>query len=137
MHYSLDDVGFISLPIDSAVNGDLTVIEGLIQIPFSIARVFVVRGVSGSVRGNHAHKRCSQFLTCPNGVVEVECEDSHQSKKFILNRPDVGLLIPPGIWAKQKYVMDNSVLTVLCDMPYEESDYIRDHNAYRKYRNLK
>lgn len=136
MHFSLADVKLINLPYDFAENGDLTVMEGVTHIPFSIARVFVVRGFAGSHRGDHAHKSCAQFLTCPYGVVEVSCDDGSEDVNFILDKPDVGLLIPPGIWAKQNYLIDNSVLTVLCDRPYEATDYIRDYEDYKKYRNI-
>ena len=136
MLFALGDVKFINLPYDFAVNGDLTVMEGMTHIPFSIARVFVVRGFAGSIRGDHAHKACSQFLTCPYGIVEVNCDDGSEVATFVLDKPDIGLLIPPSIWAKQSYLIDNSVLTVLCDKPYETLDYIRNYEDYKEYRNI-
>lgn len=132
--FSIKDVRLIRLPYDFAANGDLTVMEGLNHIPFSIARVFVVRGFIGSIRGNHAHKLCAQFLTCPYGAVEVNCKDGIQEAAFVLDKPYMGLLLPPGIWAQQSYMIDNSVLTVLCDRAYESADYIRNYDEYRKYR---
>ncbi|CAN1525325.1 WxcM-like, C-terminal [Methylophilaceae bacterium] len=136
MHYSLNNVKLINLPYDFAENGDLTVMEGMTHIPFPIARVFVVRGFVGSIRGDHAHKACTQFLTCPHGAVEVKCDDGYKISTFLLDRPEVGLLIPPSIWAQQRYMKENSVLTVLCDRPYETSDYIRNYDDYKKYRNI-
>ena len=133
MLITLDAIKIINLPCDFAENGDLTVMEGLIHVPFAIARVFVVRGFSGSTRGNHAHKKCSQFLTCPYGIIEVFCDDGNEVKKFILDKPEIGLLIPPGIWAKQNYIVENSVLTVLCDLPYDSLDYIRNYENYLEY----
>ena len=135
MLFSLDDVKLLNLPYDFAESGDLTVMEGRTHIPFSIERVFVVRGFDGSVRGKHAHKACTQFLTCPYGSVEVRCDDGSEAAKFILDKPDVGLLLPPSIWAQQTYLVANSVLTVLCDRPYEVLDYIKNYDEYKKYRN--
>ena len=134
--HSIKDVQIIYLPHDFAGNGDLTVMEGLTHIPFPIARVFVVRGFAGSVRGDHAHKACTQFLTCPYGVVEVRCDDGSKVTTFVLDKPEVGILIPPGIWAQQTYLVANSVLTVLCDRAYEAFDYIRDYSEYKKFRNF-
>jgi hypothetical protein len=130
----LNSIKVVSLPYDFAENGDLTVIEGEVHVPFAIARVFVVRGFEGAVRGEHAHKACTQFLTCPYGKVEVLCDDGSEVAIFVLDKPEVGLLLPPGIWAQQTYVVANSVLTVLCDRPYERLDYIRDYGEYKKYR---
>ena len=131
---SISAVQLLKLPFDCAENGDLTVIEGLAHVPFAIARVFVVRGKDGSVRGQHAHRACTQLLTCPYGSVEVRCDDGNMRAAYILDRPDVGLLIPPGIWAQQSYLVANSVLTVLCDRPYESEDYIRNYDDFKAYR---
>jgi len=130
---SLAAIKLVALPYDKAVNGDLVVMEGITHVPFAIERVFVVRGFEGAVRGQHAHKTCSQFLTCVYGSVEVLCKDGSFDLTFILDRPEVGLLIPPNIWAEQTYLKDNSVLTVLCDKPYDAEDYIRDFDEYKLY----
>jgi dTDP-4-dehydrorhamnose 3,5-epimerase-like enzyme len=135
MIHPLSTVKLINLNYDLAENGDLTVVEGLTHIPFSISRVFFVRGCFESIRGNHAHKACTQFLTCPYGSVEVHCSDGYEVATFILDKPQIGLLIPPSIWAQQRYLKDNSVLTVLCDRLYEKLDYIRNFEDYKKYRN--
>jgi dTDP-4-dehydrorhamnose 3,5-epimerase-like enzyme len=134
--YSLTSVQILKLPYDFAENGDLTVMEGVTHVPFAIARVFVVRGFEGSVRGEHAHKACTQFLTCPYGVVEVRCDDGSGVATYILDKPDVGLLLPPSIWAQQTYLQANSVLTVLCDRPYEKLDYLRNYEEFKKYRSI-
>ncbi len=136
MYTSINAVKLIKLPYDFADNGDLVVMEGLIHVPFAIARVFVVRGFAGAIRGQHAHKACAQFLTCPYGNVEVRCDDGREEASFILDRPEVGLLIPPGIWAQQTYMIENSVLTVLCDRPYEKQDYIRSYQDYKIYKSV-
>jgi dTDP-4-dehydrorhamnose 3,5-epimerase-like enzyme len=134
MNSQLKKVQLINLPYDFADNGDLAVMEGQREVPFPIARVFVVRGLKGVIRGKHAHKYCTQFLTCPYGEVLVECDDGVEVKSFVLDRPQIGLLIPPGIWAQQTYLLANSVLTVLCDRPFEHEDYIRDYNLFKSYK---
>ena len=113
---------------------DLVVIEGQNQVPFAIARVFVVRAPAGAIRGQHAHKACTQLLTCPIGSVDVLCDDGFETASYILDRPNTGLLIPPSIWAQQTYRAPGSVLTVLCDRPYEAEDYIRDYTEFKAYR---
>ena len=129
----MNAVKLIKLPCDLADSGDLVVMEGVAHVPFNIARVFVVRGVAGAIRGQHAHKACTQFMTCHYGKVEVQCDDGHEVAVFMLDHANFGLLIPPGIWAQQTYLVSNSVLTVLCDRPYEKQDYIRDYSDYQDY----
>lgn len=131
---TISSVYLVKLPHHFEDNGDLVVMEGLINVPFVIARVFVVRAPEGAVRGQHAHKACAQFLTCPRGVVEIECTDGSQSAEFELNHPNIGLYLPPGIWAEQRYIENGSALTVLCDRVYESDDYIREFPDFLTYR---
>ena len=134
MLYPISAVNTSELPCYFDDNGDLVVMEGLTHVPFAIARVFVVRAPVGAIRGQHAHKACTQFLACPIGSVEVLCDDGREVVTYILDQPHFGLLIPPSIWAKQTFLAIGSVLTVLCDRPYEPQDYIRDYADFKAYR---
>jgi hypothetical protein len=115
-------------------NGDLVVVESGREVAFPIARVFAVRAGEGAVRGEHVHKRCSQFLIAVNGAVDVLCDDGAAKRTFRLDRVDAGLLLPPGIWATQTFRAPQSVVLVLCDQPYDESDYIRAYQAFLAWR---
>ena len=131
---TIDSLQVIDLPSDIAENGSLVIAEGETHVPFSIKRVFVVQANAGSTRGEHAHIDCSQFLICSIGVVEVHCDDGERITVVTLDRPNMGLLVPPGIWATQNYIMPNSVLTVLCNRHYSSSDYIRRYDDFLAYK---
>ena len=133
LNNKINDIKTIELPYDFSDNGELVVAEGLNHVPFAIARFFIVKASANSVRGQHAHMQCSQFLICSYGEIQVICNDGMSSKIFLLNRNNFGLHIPCGIWSEQKYILNNSLLSVLCDKPYEESDYIRSYDEYKKY----
>ena len=125
-------VKLIELPYHEENNGDLVVVEKEI-IPFSIKRVFNVRQQKGDIRGKHAHRHCSQLLICTNGAVEVKCDDISTTEIYVLDKPNFGLFIPPGIWADQKYIENNTILTVLCDRPFEEADYLRNYEDFKLF----
>lgn len=112
-------------------NGVLCVYECNKQVPFQIKRIFTVTGRVGCVRGNHAHKECSQLLLCVSGSIKVRCDDGEFVTEYHLKNDGEGLLIPPNIWATQEYMENDSVLIVLCDRLYEEEDYIREFDAFR------
>jgi hypothetical protein len=57
----------------------------------------------------------------------------NQKKKIILNSPNIGLYIPPGIWASETNFSSGSVCLVLTSDKYDEKDYIRDYNDYLKF----
>jgi len=115
-------------------NGVLCVYESGQLVPFNICRVFTVSAKEGEVRGNHAHKECTQLLVCVSGKISVFCDDGQVENEYLLDNMDVGLLVPPGIWAKEKYLVDNAVLMVLCDRGFEPEDYIREYNEFKLYK---
>ena len=131
---TISSIILIDLPHFSREDGDLVVMETGV-VPFSIARVFSVRAKHNAVRGDHAHRQCIQLLICASGCVEVLCDDGTETATYVLDSPSQGLLVPAGIWARQTYKQENSVLTVLCDRGYEEEDYIRDYSEFSAYRN--
>ena len=124
-------VKFLEFPIFEEDSGELVVFEeGIAAIPFLIKRIFNVRSEKGSIRGKHAHRLCSQILICSNGAVEVTCDDSTNKEIYILDKPNYGLLVPPGIWAVQKYIKNDTSMTVMCDRLYEAEDYISDYAVF-------
>lgn len=131
MKGKLHFIKIINFPEMKGVNGGLYIYESEKIIPFNIKRTFLVRANSGDVRGGHSHKNCSQLLICINGRIIVSCEDANEKISYELSDPSHGLLIPPGIWATQNYIENESMLLVFCDRLYEEFDYIRDYCAFK------
>ena len=124
----MESVKLLEFPIFEEDSGELVVFEeSITAIPFSIKRIFNVRSEKDSVRGKHAHRLCSQILICSNGSIQVTCDDSTKKEIYILDKPNYGLLVSPGIWAEQKYIKQNTSMTVICDRLYEVEDYISDY----------
>lgn len=132
-----EDLHLTYLPTNANEKGKLTVMERANGFPFDIARVFIVQAQKGQVRGMHAHRQCQQFLVCTSGRIKVECDDGQNKATFILERSNEGLLLYCGIWASQTYLEEGSVLSVFCDRPFEESDYLRNYDEFRTFRNMK
>jgi len=116
--------------------GNLTSIENTVEIPFDVKRVFYLYDIpGGESRGGHAHKECHQFLVAASGAFEVLLNDGRTQRTISLNRPNVGLHIPPGIWASEINFSSGAICLVLASHTYNEEDYIRDYNEYLKYIN--
>ena len=134
----MDKVRLINFPYYQEDNGDLVVLQEMDDsVPFHISRVFNVRADKDSIRGRHAHIECTQLLVCTNGSIEVSCDDGETQSIYILNKPYMGLLILPGVWVEQKYLENSSILTVLCDQPFNEEEYIRNYDEFKNYLNSK
>ena len=113
-------------------NGSLCAYGKKEGVPFVVKRVFTVWAKRGEVRGMHAHKKCAQLLICIHGKISIECEDGKTKRRYVLSNEGQVLLIPPRIWAKQRYLDSKAVMLVLCDRPYEEKDYIRKYSKFLK-----
>jgi hypothetical protein len=101
------------------------------NIPFEIKRYFLVFDVpSSEVRGEHAHRACHQFLVCVHGSCAVVVDDGFRRREFMLNRPNLGIYIPPMTWGVQYKYSSDAVLLVFASDYYFAEDYIRDYNEF-------
>jgi hypothetical protein len=123
----------IELPKIHNKEGNLTSVENRKEIPFDVKRIFYLYDVpGGESRGAHAHKMCHQFIVAASGAFEVLLDDGNVKRVVQLNRPYMGLHIPPGIWASEINFSSGSICLVLASHKYDENDYIRDYNEYLK-----
>ena len=130
----VNSVRTVYLPSYRRDGGEIVVAEVAANVPFAIVRVFTIKAPMGAERGKHAHRQCSQFMICVSGAVEIVCDDGCDRRSFILDRSDMALMVPPTLWNSVTFRESGSVVTVLCDRPYEEWDYIRDYSAFLAYR---
>jgi len=136
MRTSVYDCSVIELPRIGDRNGSITAINNLVEIPFEVNRVFYLYDIpGGESRGAHAHKECHQFLVAATGSFEVELFDGKVRRTVALNRPNIGLHIPPGIWASEVNFSSSSICLVLASHIFGENDYIRDNDTYLEYLN--
>ncbi|WP_113660536.1 sugar 3,4-ketoisomerase [Pedobacter nanyangensis] len=130
------DCSIFELPKIRNRAGNITPVHNSKEIPFEIKRVFYLYDVpGGESRGAHAHKECHQFLIAASGSFEVLLDDSRTKRIVQLNRPYIGLHIPPGIWASEINFSSGAICLVLASHGYNELDYIRDYQEYLNYIN--
>jgi len=121
----------IELPKISDVRGNLSFIESNRHIPFEIQRVFYLYDVpGGESRAGHALISCDQLLIAVSGSFEVVLDDGKEKQRYLLNRAYQGLLIPPLYWRELYNFSTGSVCLVLASQPFDESNYIRDYQAF-------
>jgi dTDP-4-dehydrorhamnose 3,5-epimerase-like enzyme len=131
------DCSLIILPKISDRRGNITAVNNYTEVPFDIKRVFYLYDIpGGESRGAHAHKACHQFLIAASGAFEVLMDDGRTKRQVQLNRPYMGLHIPPGIWASEINFSSGAICLVLASEPYSENDYIRDYKDFIRYKNL-
>jgi hypothetical protein len=127
------DCNVINLPKIKNRAGNITPINNRVEIPFAVERIFYLYDVpGGESRGAHAHKACHQLLIAASGSFEVLLDDGKVQQVVQLNRPYIGLHIPPMIWASEINFSSGSICLVLASHKYDEADYIRGYDDFLK-----
>ena len=116
--------------------GNLSVIEQLKDIPFEIKRTYWVYDVpGGEARHGHAYHRNEEFIVALSGSFDVLTDDGVQQNIYSLNRSYYGLFVPHGIWRTLQNFSTNSLALIIASTPYDENDYIFDHELFVKLKN--
>lgn len=130
---TVDDARFIELPRIMDPRGNLTFIEGHRHVPFDIKRIFYLYDVpGGESRAGHANKRLEQLIIAASGSFDVVIDDGRSHQRFSLNRSYFGLYIPGMLWREIVNFSSGSVCVVLASDYYDETDYYRDYDEYRR-----
>lgn len=126
-----NDACLIELPNVIDFRGNLTFAEFERHIPFEAKRYFIVYQVPlVEVRGEHAHKKCHQFLVCVRGRLSVIGDNGSFQVEYVLDRPNVGFYMPPMTWGTQYKYSPDAVLLVFASHYYDPDDYIRDYDEF-------
>lgn len=112
--------------------GSLLAVEQFREVPFDVARAFVVMGVPAEQeRGVHAHHACEQFLICIQGSLSAVADTGHDRQIFELNSPKRGLYLPALTWGTQFNHSSDAILLVLASAAFDADDYIHDYDEFR------
>jgi hypothetical protein len=131
----LSDIVTVQLEIFQRDSGKLSALQQGQDIPWQIKRVFFISNERPENRGNHAHINCQQAFVCTIGDVFLTCKDGLLERKFSLTPLSQVLIVPPGIWTNIS-LSAHSSLTVMTNLPYDESDYIRRWEDFKKFRGV-
>ena len=128
---SVEGVTLHRLAAFSDMRGALSVAEFERDLPFQPKRYFVVYHVpSRETRGEHAHRRCHQFLVCVHGSVRVLADDGRHREEFLLAAPHHGIHLPPMTWGTQYRYSSDAVLLVFASEGYDPDEYIRSYDEF-------
>lgn len=104
------------------------------NLPFKVNRIYWTYFTPEDVaRGGHAHYQLQQILLAVAGKIIIKTELLNGEKKeFILDKPNMGLFIPKMCWREMQYT-HNAVQVCIASIAYEERDYIRDYQEFKKH----
>lgn len=122
-------------PFIEDLRGNLSSGQAPEGLPFLPQRYFLVFDVpSKEVRGESAHRSLHQFLVCAHGSLQLVLDDGQQRVKLALNKPSLGVHVPPLVWTVMYQFSTDAVVMVLASEAYDAGDYIRDYEEFIRER---
>lgn len=121
------------LPVFPDPRGNLTVVEGVKDVPFDIARVFFLYDVpGGESRAGHAHHHVEQVLVALSGKFDVVLDDGTVRQTVTLERAYHALYLPNYVWREIENFSSGAVCLALASLPYDADEYIRDYDEFKR-----
>ena len=104
------------------------------KFPINVKRIFIIYGKKNYIRGDHAHKKCSQVFFPIMGKIKISMKYKKTEKSVNLNnKGSKALLVPPRIWTSVESLNKDSIVLVLTDYEYDVKDYIETYKEFIAY----
>jgi len=132
---SVFDCTILQLPQVNTETGNITAVNNQFEIPFETKRVYYLYDVpGGEARGGHGHKELQQLIVAASGSFDLIVDDGNIKRTFSLNRPNMGVYMPAGLWRELDNFSSGSICLVLASMEYSEGDYLREYEKFIKFK---
>jgi len=126
----------LDLEVHGDQRGSLISIESNKNIPFTLKRIYYLFNTNVSEsRGFHAHRNLEQLLICVNGSCEIKVQNNEKTAWFKLASPAKGLYIKDLVWREMHDFSHDCILLVIASHEYDEFDYIRSFNEFKRIMN--
>lgn len=135
LNYTITECKLIDIPTFVDDRGSICVMDT--ELPFEVKRVFWLHHIAeGKDRGAHALLDSEEILVAVHGSFVVDLDDTVSKTSILLDNPNKGLMICPGIWFRTHSYKDDGVSLILASDVYCRDKYIYDYEEYKKLRNV-
>ena len=128
---AIEGVRWVELPSRVDARGVLTSIEGEIDVPFEIKRVFYMHAIVTD-RGGHAHADTDQVVIAAAGHFKMDLSDGTNTQTYVLDDPTRGVYTPRMVFIRLYDFSPGAVCLVLASTHYDISKSIRSWEDYVK-----
>lgn len=125
----LNAVRWLAIPSHGDERGVLTAVEGDIDVPFAIARVYLLHHITAD-RGGHAHRDTHQLVIAAAGSCDLTLADGSEERTYRLDDPTRGLLFGPMLFIRMRNITPDARLLVLASTHYDKYRSIRSWEEY-------
>lgn len=135
-NYTINDCELIDIPTFTDERGAISVMDK--ELPFEVKRVFWLHHIAERKdRGSHALLDSEEIMVAVHGSFVVDLDDTVNNTSILLDNPNKGLMIRPGIWFKTHSYKEDGVSLILASEEYARNKYTYDYEEYKLLRNEK
>lgn len=128
-----DSPRIIELPKICDPRGNLSFLQNGELLPFDMARCYWIYDVpGGEKRHGHAFRTQRELIIALSGSFDVVLERDGETERHHMSRSYYGLYVPPMTWREIDNFSTNSVALVISSTLYDEDDYIRDYELFKR-----
>lgn len=131
--FTVQDCNLINIPTFTDERGAISVMDK--ELPFQVRRVFWLHHIAdGKDRGEHALLDSTEIIVAVHGSFVVDLDDTESKTSVMLDSPDKGLIIRPGIWFRTHSYNDDGVSLILAEEEYDRNKYTYDYEEFERLR---
>lgn len=131
--FTVKDCNLIDIPTFTDERGAISVMDK--ELPFQVRRAFWLHHIAdGKDRGEHALLDSTEIIVAVHGSFVVDLDDTVSKTSVLLDSPDKGLVIRPGIWFRTHSYNDDGVSLILAEEEYARNKYTYDYEEFKRLR---
>lgn len=131
--FTVQDCNIIEIPTFTDERGAISVMDK--ELPFQVRRVFWLHHIAdGKDRGEHALLDSTEIIIAVHGSFVVDLDDTESKTSVLLDSPDKGLVIRPGIWFRTHSYKNDGVSLILAEEEYARNKYTYDYEEFKMLR---
>jgi dTDP-4-dehydrorhamnose 3,5-epimerase-like enzyme len=124
---------WVAVPGASDPRGSVNFLEFGRVLDFEPKRIFWLHHVAaGQWRGRHGHREAKLLLVALSGSCCVHLDDGRVMEAVPLDDPARALYVAPWVWHELTDFMPTTAVMVVASSLYDEADYLRDYDAFRR-----
>lgn len=132
-NFTVQDCDLIDIPTFTDERGAISVMDK--ELPFPVRRVFWLHHIAdGKDRGEHALLDSTEIIVAVHGAFVVDLDDTESKIRVLLDSPNKGLLIRPGIWFRTHSYKNDGVSLILAEEEYSREKYTYDYEEFKRLR---
>ena len=132
-NFTVADCQLFDVPTFVDERGAISVMDK--ELPFEVKRVFWLHHIQeGKERGAHALLQGSEIMLSLHGSFVVDLFDGENRASILLDNPEKGLPIRPGIWFVTHSYKDEGISLILASEEYARDRYTYDYEKYIQLR---